>query len=130
VFIEAERRGLELSAIVKSVPEEEQLAVPAIVIAEFLVGVHLGDPLNRRLEREEFVNRILEESPVLDFDTGVAFVYSQLWAGLRRTGNSVAPHDLMIGATALQHGCRVLTHNLRDFNRIPGVQVTEPVWEL
>lgn len=128
VFVEAERRGLGLSAIVALVPEEEQLAVPAIVVAELLVGVHLGEPLARRLEREDFIARILEELPVLDFDTGVASVYSGMWAGLRRAGSIIPPHDLMIGATAVHYDYDVLTQNTRHFIRIPGVRIREPAW--
>jgi predicted nucleic acid-binding protein len=47
---------------------------------------------------------------------------------LRRAGNLIAPHDLMIGATALLHGYDVLTHNVRDFDRLPGLKVRLPGW--
>jgi tRNA(fMet)-specific endonuclease VapC len=128
VFVEAERRGADLSEIVTLVPDDESLAVPAIVIAELLVGVHLGQPESRRREREEFIARISSQFPVLSFDVGVAAVYSELWATLRRAGGLIPPHDLMIGATALHYGAELLTHNLRDFQRIPGVQTREPGW--
>lgn len=128
VIIEAERRRLSISAIVDLVPPAEVLAAPAMVIAELLVGIHLAEPLARRIERQRFVDQILERFLVLDFNLAIASVYSELWAGLRRTGNMISPHDLMIGATAVHYDYEVLTQNRRDFDRIPGVRIRQPAW--
>jgi len=43
-------------------------------------------------------------------------------------GGTAGPLDLMIGATALAHGYAVLTDNLRDFRRIPGLVVEKARW--
>ena len=123
VFIDAERRHLDLADIVSSLPLDELLAIAAISVAELMVGAHLGSPRSRRREREEFVQKVVEALPVLPFDLQVAAKYAETWATLRRQGLTVAPHDLMIGSTALHHGYGVLTHNLRDFERIPGLRV-------
>lgn len=128
VFVEAERRRLDLPAIVDLAREEEPLAISAITVAELRLGVLLGEPETRRQERETFVNRIVNDFPILGVDLAVAELYSWVWARLRREGNLIAPHDLLIGATALHHGFDVLTHNSRDFERVPGLTVRQPGW--
>jgi tRNA(fMet)-specific endonuclease VapC len=37
-------------------------------------------------------------------------------------------HDIEVAATALTHGYGVLTDNVRDFERVPGLIVRQPVW--
>ena len=40
----------------------------------------------------------------------------------------IGAHDLQIAATALAWGYAVLTDNLRDFHRVPGLEVRQPIW--
>jgi len=42
---------------------------------------------------------------------------------LRRTGNIIGDFDILIGATALQHKLTLVTRNLRDYNRIPNLDI-------
>jgi predicted nucleic acid-binding protein len=119
VFIEAERRGLGLDAIGALLPPEELINMAAVTVSELLVGVHLASPVARQFEREAVIEEILARVPIFDFDLAAARVYAELWAGLRRAGSLIAPHDLMIGATALANGMEVLTQNARDFERFP-----------
>jgi tRNA(fMet)-specific endonuclease VapC len=46
---------------------------------------------------------------------------------LERTGSVIGPHDLQIAATALHHGLTLVTHNTREFSRIPGLRLDD--WE-
>lgn len=128
VFVEAERRRLALPTIVELASAEEPIAVAAVTIAELLVGVHLGRPQARRLQRQAFIAQVIRDFPVLPFGIEVARTYAQVWADLRRSGNVIPPHDLMIACTAACHGLEVLTHNLREFQRIPGLTLRAPNW--
>ena len=62
-----------------------------------------------------FANRIL------DVDLEVAL----LAAGLH-VPDPAPVRDSLIGATALAHGLRVVTRDVRDFSRFPGVEVINP----
>jgi tRNA(fMet)-specific endonuclease VapC len=40
----------------------------------------------------------------------------------------IGPHDLQIAAFAVQNGLTLITHNTREFDRIPGLKIED--WEL
>jgi tRNA(fMet)-specific endonuclease VapC len=46
-----------------------------------------------------------------------------LAARLTRTGQPIGQSDLMIAATAVAHNYGVVTHNVRHFERVPGLSV-------
>jgi tRNA(fMet)-specific endonuclease VapC len=101
---------------------DEPLLIAAITASELLQGVHAADE-TRRGRREAFVEGVLARAQVLPFDMVVARVHARLRFGLARKGLSIGALDLMIGATALAHGLAVATHNLREFERIPGLDL-------
>lgn len=62
--------------------------------------------------------------PVMPFDEAALAVFQELKS--QRLG--VGTHDLRIAAIALAHGATVVTQNLRDFQRVPGLAVED--WTL
>ncbi len=130
VLIALERRRLPLGALAGAVPDglDMPLALAGVTASELLVGVHRADTPERRLRRGAFVEALLETIPVLAFDLRVARTHARLWAQLAAAGTQVGAHDLMIAATALAHGYAVLTDNPRDFGRVPGLEIKQPVW--
>jgi predicted nucleic acid-binding protein len=99
--------------------------VSAISIAELLHGARRADSDSRRARREAFVEVIVTRLPVIDFDLAIARRYAALWADTMAAGTPVAPHDLMIAATAQFLGWPVWTRNARDFRRVPGTRLLE-----
>ena len=125
VIINAERRGHPPSeAFALSAAEEPALS--AVTASELLIGVHRADSPGRRARREAFVEAILGGVPVIAFDLPIARVYARLAAELAAAGQSIGAHDLMIAATALSEDAAVLTVNVRDFARVPGLSVRTP----
>lgn len=127
IFIALERRGQALSALVESVPDEP-VALASITASELLIGVHRADTPTRRLRRQAFVEAILESVPVLAFDLRVARTHAEIWSQLAAAGQVIGAHDLLIAATARTHGYAVLTHNPREFGRVPDLVVRQPAW--
>ena len=122
VFIAHERRG-DIANVLTSTASGEPVAMAAITVSELLVGVHRADSTERRLKREAFVEAILEQVPIVPFDTLVARVHALLWAQLTATGQMIGAHDLLIAATAVAYDYTVLTINVRDFQRVPGLKL-------
>ena len=122
VWIEMERSRRPARHIRDLLPDES-IAVAAITASELLVGVAMADTAERRAGRERLVETVLRVVPVEPFDLHVARVHAELFAGLSKGGSLIGSHDLLIAATALAYGYGVLTHNVREFRRVPGLDV-------
>jgi predicted nucleic acid-binding protein len=127
VFIALERRGQDPGALVTIAPDQD-IAIASITASELLIGVHRSDSPERRVRREAFVEAVLQLAPTVPFDLRVARTHAQLWAALMAAGQQIGSHDQLIAATALAHGYAVLTENLREFQRVPGLVVRQPTW--
>jgi len=125
VLIAAERATFNVDAFVAN-REEEPFGLSVITVAELLHGVHRADSRARRIRRNAFVQKVIDLFPVLPFDTAAARVYAQIWADLQKRGKMIGAHDLMIGSTAIALGFNLVTFNLRDFEKIPGLKVEIP----
>ncbi len=123
VIIEAERQHLLPNDFLTALPEPAALA--AITVAELLTGVERASPPSQRLRRESFIEAIISRTTILPYDLAAARVHAHLSAQLVAQGQQVGTHDVQIAATAITYGYSVLTHNLRDFQRIPGVVVIQ-----
>jgi hypothetical protein len=77
----------------------------------------------RKRSRAAFVEAALERFPLLPVDLAIARAHAQLWAGLMAEGRLIGPHDLWLAATCLAHGLTMVTANMREFARVPGLVV-------
>jgi len=116
-------RNLQAVEKVIAGKEEEPYGISVITVSELLHGVHRADSEKRRLEREAFVERVIELFPAYPFDLNAARIYARIWANLVKKGTAIGAHDLMIGATCISLGYAVLTSDVRDFERIPGLKI-------
>jgi len=60
---------------------------------------------------------------VLDVNRRVARQFGQVRGTLRQQGQLLPAPDLLIGATALAYDLTLVTHNLRHFQRFPGLRL-------
>jgi len=54
-----------------------------------------------------------------------ARAHAQVWADLSATGSIIGPHDLWLAASCIAHGLTMVTANVREFERVPGLEVEE-----
>lgn len=76
-----------------------------------------------RARRAAFVEGLLAVWPILPIDLTVARAHARLWATLRSAGTTISPHDLWLAASCTAHGLRLVTGNIRHFERVPGLDV-------
>lgn len=62
---------------------------------------------------------------IADFDETAADAYGEVRAALEKAGTPIGPLDTHIGAHALSLGAVLVTHNTREFRRIPGLAVED-----
>lgn len=121
VFVAHERGELQLPSEFGGSNESVLLSV--ITASELLHGVHRAGTPARSKQRSLFVEAILDRFPVVGIDIAVARVHARVWAQLAKKGTPIGAHDVWIGAQALALDFEVLTVNVRDFKRIPGLKV-------
>lgn len=74
------------------------------------------------------LDRFLAPFASLPFDDGYARRCAEIRRTLERSGSIIGPHDLQIAAIALYHGLTLVTHNTREFSRLPELPLDD--WEL
>jgi tRNA(fMet)-specific endonuclease VapC len=122
-----ERERRPLSTVALAAPMQLQ-TLASISVAELLFGVERADTEERRRRRSDVVAAILAAIPVVPLDVEVARTVARIWAELESTGNRIGSYDLIVAATALVNGYDVLTLNVREFERVPGLTVIRPEW--
>jgi len=60
---------------------------------------------------------------ILPFDDQDAEMFGILRAHLERAGTPIGPYDLQIAAQAVGRNCILVTNNVREFVRIPGLKI-------
>ena len=127
ILIEAERGRLALEPHVLRHPDAEESFLSVITASELLHGVRRATQPDVRAKRSAFVEGILERFPLLSVDLTTARAHAQVWADLRQAGALIGPHDLWLAATCVAHGLTMVTANVREFERVPGLEVE--VWK-
>lgn len=125
ILIDAERGRLDLQPHIARHGDEETF-LSVVTASELLHGVHRATLPDVRARRSAFVEGILERFPLLSVDLACARAHAQLWAELRQVGARVGPHDLWLAATCVAHGLTMVTGNIREFARVPGLNLE--VW--
>ncbi len=62
---------------------------------------------------------------IANFDEDAARAYGDLRAELQKVGTPIGPLDTLIGAHAIALGAILVTNNVREFQRIPGLVVED-----
>lgn len=128
ILIGLERQERPWREVLPYDPWGERLAIASITASELLAGVHRAESESRRARRLAYIEDIFDGIAVLAFDLEAARVHSRLWYDLAIQGLPIGPNDLIIASTALANGCAILTDNVREFARIPNLEVRRPGW--
>lgn len=104
---------------------DEPTAIPAIVLAELLVGVRLAVGRRRAAQRQAKVDALVAIAPVVDFDAEIAATWADLFVALERDGSRIPANDLAVAATAIHLGFGVLVgpEDEKHFRRVGGLRV-------
>lgn len=101
-----------------------QIALCSIVIAELMFGARNSGRVEENLRAlDEFLSPFVS----FPFDDRAAVDYSQIRLSLRQSGEPIGPNDLLIAAIARANDLTLVTHNTREFARVPGLNIED--WE-
>lgn len=94
------------------------MAISTVTLGELLFGAeNSSDPKRNILDVEGFAGRL----HILEYDAAAARQFGQLKHELQ--GQIIGAYDLMIAAHARSLGLVLVTNNLREFSRVPGLRV-------
>ena len=95
-----------------------RMALSAITVAELIHGAEKSAQPERNLAVvEDFCSRLVIQA----YDERAAQHYGQIRAALERIGQPIGVNDLHIAAHARAQGLTLVTNNLREFERVPGL---------
>lgn len=106
---------------VAAVRRADRLILTPVVLGELHAGFRLGKHA-RRNESELDAFLASPRVTVVDVDTETARRYAIIYQGLREAGTPIPTNDIWIAASAMQHGCAVVTAD-RHFANVPQILV-------
>lgn len=98
----------------------DELSISVITLSELLYG---AENSARRPENLRAIEQFAGRLDILPFTADAAAHYGQIRAALRRAGRPAGVHDMLIGAHARSDGLILVTNNMREFARMPGLQI-------
>ncbi len=117
----------ERGTIERSAYDEDELAIAAVTVAEFRVGIELADTAERAAQRSRRLAVLLEDIDILEYTEQTATRHAQLLAYVRRSGKPRGAHDLIIAAHAAETGRTVVSLDTKaKFSDLPGVTAITP----
>ena len=128
VWIELAHRNPTVVSRLGSVPTAE-VALSPVVLGELALG-----ELPRKREearhspRRSFVEALADAYSTLPLTHHTSFIYARIRRELENAGERIGANDLWIAAQALEHHLTVVTHNIREFSRIPELSIAD--WQL
>lgn len=102
----------------------DDVCISAIALAELWYGADnsaAGHYARNRHRLEAFAARL----PVLDFGGHAAGHYGSIRADLRRAGAPIGSLDMLIAAHARAESLVLVTCNVREFERVPGLRIVD-----
>lgn len=99
------------------------IAVCSITLGELTFGAKLSGKDQEAVR----VARLMQDFVQLPFAEQEAWEYGEIRHFLHRYGTPIGQLDMMIGAAARAQGLIVVTHNVKDFRRIPDLRLED--WE-
>lgn len=98
------------------------IAVPTVVLYELETGIaRSNSPAKRRAQLEQ----LLRVVSLLPFGADEARAAATIRAALEQQGTPIGPMDTLIAATALAARGVLITRNIREFQRVPGLAVED-----
>ena len=100
----------------------KDIGLPTIVLFEILFGIEKSVSSEKRKQQLEQLVNVLN---ILPFGHKEAEYAAEIRADLERQGCPIGPYDILIAATALSNNSTLITHNVKEFSRVEGIQIED-----
>ncbi|MDE0154716.1 MAG: tRNA(fMet)-specific endonuclease VapC [Gammaproteobacteria bacterium] len=118
VIYTIKNRPLKVRKIFKS--HSGQMAISTVTLGELVYGAEKSTQTARNLNDIESMTARLE---VLPFNEAAAVHFGQIRAELARAGTPIGAYDQMIAGHARAAGLTLVTNDVDEFTRVPGLRI-------
>jgi tRNA(fMet)-specific endonuclease VapC len=101
---------------------DSNIVICSIVMAEMYYGANKSTSPEKTLQKQQ---QFLSRFSCLSFDNIAASFYGPIRSKLEHNGTTIGAHDLLIASIAIANDLILITHNTREFLRIPGLKIED-----
>jgi len=102
--------------------EPGALATSSIVAHELYFGAYRSQKVEFNLET---LRLLFTDLVLLEFDREDGRTAGEIRAALARQGTPIGPYDVLIAGQAKARGLTLVTNNLSEFQRVPGLKIED-----
>jgi tRNA(fMet)-specific endonuclease VapC len=99
---------------------DQPVGISVITLAELEYGVFKSQA---QVRNRKMLEAFLLNVEVIDWDENAARVYGEICTDLEKKGTIIGQMDLMIAAHCLSLDRILVTNNVREFERVPGLKI-------
>lgn len=118
IYIKKHRPAEVLARFTKLPPGK--VAMSAITYGELCFG---AEKSSKRKESRHILERLVALIPVLPLDETVSIHYGKIRLHLQASGKPIGNNDLWIAAHTIANKLILVTNNVSEFDRVPGLRV-------
>ncbi len=126
ILIAAERRKMTPDQAIETVQKtvgEVPIVLCSLTVAEIGHGIYRADTPEARNRRRKFLDELKATVPIYPVTEATAEIVARIGGEQAAKGVNLPLGDLIIGACALELEYAIGTSNVRDFSRIPELNV-------
>jgi tRNA(fMet)-specific endonuclease VapC len=98
------------------------VSISAITVAELQYGVQKSA---KPTQNQQALNQFLIPLTILPFEEGATIHYGRIRVYLEAQGLPIGALDTLIAAQAIHHNLTLVTNNVREFSRVPGLTIVD-----
>ncbi len=100
----------------------DRIRLPSVVVAELMTGARKS---GSQATAQKAVEAFMDAFEIAPFDLMAAEAYASIRSDLEEDGICIGPNDLIVAATVLSNHGTLVTHNVQEFSRVPGLRVQD-----
>lgn len=100
----------------------QSIAIPSIVVAEIEYGAQKSFDYTKTISQYNRMTNLFEK---VSFSDDAARLYGSIRNYLEKLGTPIGHNDLIIAATVLSKNGILVTHNTKEFSRVPGLRIED-----
>jgi tRNA(fMet)-specific endonuclease VapC len=109
-------------SLMQKFQQVQVLHISTVVYAELCYGIELS-PKHLQYQRWKQLDMFLQPIVIHEWDKQAAEHYAKLRAYLKQRGTPIGNMDMLIAAHALRFDAILVSNNVREFERVPNLQL-------